>query len=191
MKLLGSTTSPYVRRIRLYLYDKEVEFVNLNIFNPQDRALLTAYNPAQKIPVLIDDDVCVNDSGVIYRYLTNKFAHGVLSWHQENLLTMIDAANDSMVSILLLSRSEIDVKQDGLFFNLQQERVENVLESLNQAVDSGDFDQWHYPSMSLFCLLDWLLFRDVFQWDHYNSLIDFYKKAKDQRGVQETDPRKN
>ena len=128
MKLLGSTTSPFVRRIRLYMIDKGLsdnafEFINLDIFNAQDRAYLTENNPAQKIPVLLDADNVINDSGVIYRYLTQKFNQPVLTWQQENLLTEIDAANDAMVSILLLMRSGVDIKQDALFFNLQKQQL--------------------------------------------------------------------
>lgn len=32
MKLYGSTTSPYVRRIRIVLFSTEHEFLNLQIF---------------------------------------------------------------------------------------------------------------------------------------------------------------
>ena len=42
MKLYGSTTSPYVRRIRLWLNDTDYEFVNMDIFAGPGRALLKA-----------------------------------------------------------------------------------------------------------------------------------------------------
>ena len=32
MKLLGSTTSPFARRLRIYLVDKPFQFINLDIF---------------------------------------------------------------------------------------------------------------------------------------------------------------
>ena len=32
MKLIGSTTSPYVRRIRILLDEEPYEFLNLNIY---------------------------------------------------------------------------------------------------------------------------------------------------------------
>ena len=46
MKLIGSTTSPYVRRIRLLLDDSDYEFVNLDIYG-QGRDELRRNNPAQ------------------------------------------------------------------------------------------------------------------------------------------------
>lgn len=196
MKLLGSTTSPYARRIRLYLIDKcnvdkEVEFINLDIFNSQDRALLTENNPAQKIPALIDNGLSINDSGVIFRYLTQKFDQPALTWQQENILTLIDAANDSMVSMLMLIRSGVDVDQNSLFFNLQRERMNKVLIHLNQLAENGEFAQWNYLSICLFCLLDWLSFRELYHWQGHIALTSFYQCAKMQTGIDSTDPRIN
>ncbi|HCS83004.1 MAG TPA: glutathione S-transferase, partial [Alteromonas macleodii] len=45
MKLYGSTTSPYVRRIRIVLASTEHEFLNLQIFSGEDRELLASRNP--------------------------------------------------------------------------------------------------------------------------------------------------
>lgn len=196
MKLLGSTTSPYARRIRLYLIDKcnvdnDVEFIDLDIFNSQDRALLTENNPAQKIPVLIDNGIAINDSGVIFRYLLQKLNQPALTWQQENILTLIDAANDSMVSMLLLMRSGVDIKQQSLFFDLQRERVNKVLISLNQSAENGEFKQWNYLAICLFCLLDWLSFRELYDWQTHIALSHFYQSAKMKKGVDLTDPRMN
>ncbi|GAA5139335.1 glutathione S-transferase family protein [Thalassotalea piscium] len=194
MKLYGSTSSPYVRRIRLYLIklsleDTAVEFINLDIFNQEDRALLTASNPAQKIPALIDNELCIYDSRVIYRYLAEKYQQPSLTWQQENLLTLIDAANDSMVSMLQLTRSGVDVNQDSLFFNLQRERVEQVMNYLNKSVENGEFTQWNYVAICLFCLLDWLAFRSLYNWEKYSDLKRFYERVNTQLGVNKTDPR--
>ncbi|MDX1392334.1 MAG: glutathione S-transferase family protein, partial [Rheinheimera sp.] len=69
MKLYGSQTSPYVRRIRLLLAQAPHEFINLNIFADADRQTLASINPTLRIPMLEDDEKIIFDSGVIYRYL--------------------------------------------------------------------------------------------------------------------------
>ena len=71
MKLIGSTTSPYVRRIRLLLSDEPYEFINLDIYG-EGRDELRRTNPTLKIPVLIDGDQELYDSRVIARYLGQK-----------------------------------------------------------------------------------------------------------------------
>ena len=117
MKLIGSSTSPYVRRIRLLLADagQGYEFVDLNIYGA-DRDELRKANPAMKIPVLHDGDDVVYDSRVISRYLQEKLDLPHLSWEQENQLTVIDAVNDSMVTLLLSQRSGLDTDREEVMF---------------------------------------------------------------------------
>lgn len=192
MKLLGSTTSPYVRRLRLYLAQLNItdfDFVNLDIFSSDDRQLLTENNPAQKVPALVDDELCIYDSRVIFRYLTQKYQQTPLSWPQENLLTLIDAANDSLVSLFLLTRSNLDTKEDKLFFNLQHERIDKVMSVLNNAVNEGEFEQWHYPAMCLYCLLDWADFRQLYDCKDKDDLTNFHQMNQNNIGVVDTDPR--
>lgn len=189
MKLLGSTTSPFARRLRIYLTNKDHEFINLDIFAEQDRDLLTRNNPAQKIPALIDGEQCIYDSRVIFRYLASKYQEQPLNWTQENLLTLIDAANDSLVSMLVLQRSNIDTEQDTLFFNLQRERVEQVFIALDKEVAQGAFSDWYYPAICLFCLLDWAEFRALAKWQHFSYLKEFHQQHAMKTEVLQTDPR--
>lgn len=70
MKLVGSYTSPYVRKARVVLAEKKLdcEFV---IDSPwlEDTGV-PAVNPLGKIPVLVlDDDTRLFDSRVIVEYL--------------------------------------------------------------------------------------------------------------------------
>jgi len=189
MKLLGSTTSPFARRLRIFLADEAYEFINLDIFAEKDRDLLTKNNPAQKIPTLIDGEQCIYDSRVIYRYLASKYQQTALTWSQENLLTLIDAANDSLVSMLVLQRSEIDTDKDSLFFNLQRERVEQVFSALDKEVRQGSFNDWNYLTICLFCLLDWAEFRNLAQWQHFSELKVLHQKYSSRAEVKRTDPR--
>lgn len=70
MKLIGSSTSPFVRKARIALAEKriEYEFVLINPFDPT--AQLTELNPLGKVPVLLTDDgASIYDSSVIVEYL--------------------------------------------------------------------------------------------------------------------------
>jgi len=200
MQLYGSTTSPYVRRIRLYLAllakqssisDESYQFVNLDIFSDQGREKLTKDNPTLKVPYLIDGEQSVFDSRVIYRYLAEKFSQPKLSWQDENLLTLMDAANDSFVSLFLTKRSGLDNKQDCLFFNLQNERVSIIVSQLNDALLKGDFNTWDYPSICLFSLLDWANLRELYPFSEFPALLEWVNeyKLKTNLDIAETDPR--
>jgi glutathione S-transferase len=193
MKLLGSTTSPFVRRLRLYSVQLNItnfDFVNLDIFaSSEDRQLLTEKNPAQKVPALLDEDQCISDSRVIFRYLSQKYQQPSLTWPQENLLTVIDAANDSLISLFLLKRSGLDTSEDRFFFNLQHERVEKTFLALDQAAKNGEFEQWHYPAICLYCLLDWVEFRQLYDFSSLTDLVEFHRINTNNDDVKETDPR--
>jgi glutathione S-transferase len=189
MQLLGSVASPFVRRLRLVLAGQSYQFTALNIFEPQDRSVLVQHNPARKVPVLIDQEQVIFDSGVIYRYLATKFSLPQLSWAEENLLTTINACADSLVELLLCKRSGFDVTEDKLFFNLQHERIQATLTELEHQVRAGQFGRWDYLSISLFTLIDWILFRELLDLKPYPLLLQFRTEQLNQPMVADTDPR--
>lgn len=191
MQLFGSDTSPYARRIRLLIahFNLNVEYVHLDIFSPADRNQLITHNPARKIPFLIDEQQNISDSNIIFRYLNNKFDLPSPSWSQENLLTNINACNDSLVELLLCQRSGFDTSDDALFFNLQRERVTEVLTDLNKQCHKNDFLDCQYLQISLYCLLDWILFRELTDLSPFPALIEFHQAQQQRKGVIESDPR--
>ena len=72
MKLIGSLTSPYVRKVRIVLAEKKIEyeFVLDSPWTPE--STVPKLNPLGKIPVLVlDDETTLFDSRVISEYLDN------------------------------------------------------------------------------------------------------------------------
>lgn len=188
MKLIGSTTSPYVRRIRILLDEEPHEFVNLDIYG-EGRDELRRNNPALKIPMLEDDGQDIYDSRIIARYVSAKQGRDPLTWNQQNQLTLIDAANDSAVTLLLSERSGLDTSADVMFFNLQRERIMTTLRTLAAMVDDGQFEEWNYPAICLYCLVDWLDFRSLVNFEGVESLRSFRDHHREQPWVAATDPR--
>jgi len=69
MKLLGSNTSPYARKVRLVLLEKNIPHTFLNDPPREPGSLSARVNPLARIPALIlDDESCVFDSPVIAEY---------------------------------------------------------------------------------------------------------------------------
>ena len=193
MKLYGSQTSPYVRRIRLFLADTPCEFIILNILDGADRETLAAMNPTLRVPMLEADGDIIFDSGVIFRYLAAKTKATTkgepLSWYQENQLTVIDAVNDSLVMLYQCSRSGFDTNDDKLFFNLQRERIATSMYVLEQQAANAEYANWSYPAMALYSLLDWILFRELLELDEYPALLAFVDQHQQQPMVAQSDPR--
>ncbi|EGI75034.1 putative glutathione S-transferase enzyme with thioredoxin-like domain [Pseudoalteromonas distincta] len=178
MQLIGSVPSPYVRRIRIWAQQNncKLELVSLDIFSEQDRPTMASKNPARKIPILVDGDLTLSDSNSILRYLLEKTGQPKLTWPQEHLLTTINACNDSLVEMLLCERSGFDTKSDKLFFNLQNERIEQTLSFLNTHLSDEEFKSCEYLNISLYCLLDWICFRELTDFSQYSELVAFHKQ---------------
>jgi len=70
MKLLGTNTSPYVRKVRLVLLEKNIRHDYI-VDPPREAGSLVAKaNPLGRIPALIlDDETCVFDSPVIAEFV--------------------------------------------------------------------------------------------------------------------------
>ncbi|WP_410482061.1 hypothetical protein [Providencia sp. PROV046] len=60
-----------------------------------------------------------------------------------------------------------------MFFNLQHERIQATLEALEQQIRAGHFGDWDYPGISLFTLIDWILFRDLVDLKPFPVLLQF------------------
>ena len=72
MKLIGSLTSPYVRKARIVLAEKHIGY-NFELEMPWNMDThVPDYNPLGKVPVLVmDDGTSLFDSRVIVEYLDN------------------------------------------------------------------------------------------------------------------------
>jgi len=69
MKLLGTNTSPYVRKARLVLLEKNIAHTYLIDPPREPGSQVARANPLGRIPALIlDDETCVFDSPVIAEY---------------------------------------------------------------------------------------------------------------------------
>jgi len=70
MQLIGSLTSPYVRKVRIVLAEKKLDctWVAENVWAADTR--IQQFNPLGKVPcLLLDDGTAVYDSRVIVEYL--------------------------------------------------------------------------------------------------------------------------
>lgn len=189
MRLYGSYTSPYVRRLRVLMQDIEHDFELVNIFEENDRVKLSRINPSMKIPMLEDEGNYIFDSGVIYRYLAQKCGLAILSWEEENLLTSINSITDSLVQLFILNKSDIANLNDSVYYKMQQERIDIAFSQLNEQAKQAAFEQWRYPAMCLFCLLDWLVFRQLHNISNCQTLLELHAKWSTKDICKITDPR--
>src|SRR5689334_10461384 len=74
MKLISATPSPYARKVRTALAEKDIPFELLTEVPWNDDTSVPQYNPIEKLPVLLTDDGdSVYESSYILEWLERKF----------------------------------------------------------------------------------------------------------------------
>ncbi len=184
MKLIGSTTSPYVRRIRLQLKDQDHEFRCVNIFTKEGQMEVAQYTTTGRIPLLVDDNKVIWDSFLIAQYLAPK----PLALDLQKDLVLINEMTDAGVQLFQLRKFEIDVEDKGLFSKNNLRRIKNILSYF----EAKKLVEWNILTQWLYCTLDWFDFRNVFKWrDDHPRLVSFYNTYCEHIKIKETEPRQN
>lgn len=169
MKLIGSLTSPFVRKIRVALIEKNIPF-ELIIDPPMELGTkVPDYNPLGKIPVLIGDDESIwYDSDLLIEYLETLYPHVPLLPQERRaalpvrqLLKLADGIADAGVLIYLEKRRAPD-KQDAAWVKRQRGKIERGLAALEKLARDKNFlhnDTFGAADIAVGCMLPWLEFR--------------------------------
>lgn len=138
MKLIGSTTSPYVRKARLVLMEKNIPhtFVINSPHEPDNK--VSQFNPLGRIPALIlDDGTCIFDSPVIAEYADTLNDTPILIPRNDALARMrvrrsealADGIMDSAV-VVRMERIRPDAKQEQANIDLHNGAITRTLEHI-------------------------------------------------------------
>ncbi len=188
MQLLGSITSPFVRRIRMLLakQNREYEFVAINVYEPADQQRLAKYSPAMRVPVLVDGDQAIWDSALICEHLNDR-AEDLAT---KKILVLINEANDAGVTLFQFQK--FGMGHDSTYAQHCQRRLQTILTYLDQhpLLQQQNIHDWQTPQMWLYAMLDWLKFREVIDWQaHHPQLVKFYQQHANRAEVLTTNPR--
>ncbi len=169
MKLIGSLTSPFVRKIRVALIEKNIPF-EMIIDAPMELGTrVPDYNPLGKIPVLIGDDESIwYDSDLLIEYLEIQYPQVPLLPHDRSAalplrktLVLADGVADAGVLIYLERRRSAD-KQDEAWIKRQRGKIERGLAALDTQARNKTYlhgEVFSAADIAVGCLLQWLEFR--------------------------------
>jgi glutathione S-transferase len=167
VKLYGTTTSPFVRRVRVVATEVGRAHTLVNTAHDDGQAQLKAASPIGKVPVADLDGRLLYDSRVIIEWLTTFHGWGAMKapgdrWHDANLINAIDGALESGVQLFYLRREGVAV--DDLPFGARQvDRIAAIYTWLDGQLGHHGFgDGLGLPELSLACTLDWMAFRSVY-----------------------------
>ena len=154
MKLIGSLTSPYVRKVSIVLAEKKLE-CTFELDSPWAAdSKVPSMNPLGKVPVLLlDDATALYDSRVIVEYLDSTTANNRLipPNGRERLMVrrweaLADGINDAAVSVLLETKRPA-TQQSSDWISRQQGKISLGLKTM--ADDLGSRAWCHSKGFSL------------------------------------------
>lgn len=201
MKLIGSLTSPFVRKTRIVLAEKKIDYEFViespwNEGNPVSR-----YNPLGKIPVLVlDDESTLFDSRVIVEYLdamtpNNKLlpASGRERIAVKRWEALADGISDAAVAAVLEAKRPKKL-QSSEWIERQRGKVTLGLQVM--AEELGDAPWFHGNAMTLAdaaagTTLGYLAFRlpDIDWRSGHANLAKLYDKLMQRPSFIDTAPR--
>lgn len=163
MKLYGTTTSPFTRRVAIVAAEIGEAIERIDTASEAGQAALRAVSPIRKVPVAIVDGKTLFDSRVIVDWLTTTRGWGGMApprdrWREQNLLNAVDAAIDSMIQLFYLRRDGIAI-DDTPFAKRQFDRTGAILEWLGTELSPRHFG---LAELSAICALDWMDFRKTY-----------------------------
>ena len=200
MKLIGSLTSPYVRKIRIVLAEKKIDY-DFVLDSPWEAGnQVAALNPLGKVPVLIlDDDSTLYDSRVIAEYLdavapNNRLipASGRERISVKRWEALADGVLDAAVAAFLESRRP-DGERSPSWIERQRGKVTQALQAMSDEL--GEQPWCHGNSLSLAdiavgCALAYVSFRlgDIKWAEQFPNLAVLHEKLMQRTAFSETLP---
>ena len=171
MKLYGTTTSPFVRRVRVVAQEIGQSIDRIDTATDEGQALLREVSAIRKVPVALVDGRTIYDSRVIIDWLTTTRGWGTIApprdrWSEQNLLNAIDAALESVISLFYLRRDGVSI--DGTPFATRQlERTDAIFQWVAPQLSTESFG---LPELSCVCALDWMDFRQSYDTQRASAL---------------------
>jgi glutathione S-transferase len=171
MKLLGTQTSPYVRKVRLVLLEKNIPHDYL-IDPPRELGSQVARaNPLARIPALIlDNETCVFDSPVIAEYADSLNDMPILIPRHDALARMrvkrwealADGIMDSAVVVRTESIRPAD-KQDADIITRHNRAITHALEFIAGQLGANDWCEGSAITLGDLALVSALVYLDLRQ----------------------------
>ena len=172
MKLIGAITSPYVRKVRVVLAEKKLDYQ----FMPEDvwsaSTTITDSNPLGKVPCLVmEGGEALFDSRVIVEYLDTLSPVGKLiagSGRERAAIKTWEALADGLLDASILARLEASwpgrsaQERSQAWIDRQLRKVDDSLAAMSRALGDNAYCSGIHLTLSdiaVGCALGYLNFR--------------------------------
>ena len=144
MKLIGSTTSPYVRKVRIVMAEKKLDyqFVNEDVWSAETQ--ISAANPLGKVPCLVmEGGEALFDSRVIVEYVDTLSPVGKLipaAGRERAEVKTWEALSDGLLDAAILARLEAtwpgrkEDERSQAWIDRQLKKIDDSLAAMDRAL---------------------------------------------------------
>ena len=201
MELLGSPTSPYVRKCRVAAHetgqanDVKVRFLALSPVAPNEA--VTRQNPLGKVPVMLrDGEPALFDSRTIAEYLDSRSNgaklfpdSGPARWHALRLQAIGDGIMDAAVFTRFCTATSPEQYIWPEFIDGQISKIKQALDML-EAEANGLWPALNIGAVAVACGLGYLDFRfsETFDWrEGRDNLAGWHAAFSERTSMRETE----
>ncbi|TAL98321.1 MAG: glutathione S-transferase [Paraburkholderia sp.] len=201
MKLIGSFASPFVRKARIVLAEKKIDYqlVHENVWAPE--TTIHTFNPLGKVPCLVmDDGEAVFDSRVICEYVDTLSPVGKLipqpgrerievrCWE-----ALADGMLDAAVLIRVESTQRAEEHRSEAWVARQRHKIDDGLAAMSRGLGSKTWctgNHYTLADIAVGCALGYLDFRlPELNWrDPYPDLDRHFQKLSLRQSFIDTVP---
>lgn len=168
MKLVGSLTSPYVRKIRVILAERSIAHQFLEESAWSATTTVPRYNPLNKVPALeLDDGDALYDSAVISEYLdaisgdTLIPGDALARARVRRGEALGDGLADAGITVFLERKREAS-RQDAAWIARQLDKVNAAIGAIGRELGDKPYiggDRMNLADIGCACALFWTEFR--------------------------------
>jgi len=201
MKLIGSLGSPYVRKARIMLAEKKIDYklVLENVWG--EETAIHDFNPLGKVPCLVmEDGEAVFDSRVICEYVDMRSPVGKLipqNGRERVEVRCWEALADGMLDAAVLIRSEYTQRtpeqRSEAWIERQQRKIQEGLKAMAKGLDANAWcagNRYTLADIAVGCALGYLDFRQPeLDWrEPYPNLAKHFEKLMQRASFADTVP---
>ena len=201
MKLIGSLTSPFVRKVRIVLAEKKIEY-EFELDSPwSPESNVPNINPLGKIPVLVlDEETTLFDSRVICEYLDNVAPNNKLmpAPNRERIeVKRWEALADGIcdaAALIFLEKKRTTERQDPEWIVRQESKLIRGLDYMAEQLGEHTWcmgTHFSLADIATGCALGYLAFRfPEIDWNvKHPNLARLYDKLMQRQAVADTVPK--
>jgi glutathione S-transferase len=202
MKLIASLTSPFARKVRMVLTEKQLAYELVIDIPWNSDSQVAQFNPLGKVPVLVIDEeqhTSLFDSRVIVEYLERlvpspvlipKAAEAYIKTKRQEALA--DGIADAAAAIFI-EQKRPQALQSAEWIARQQQKIDLGLRAMSELLADNLFfvgDEFSLADISTVCCLGYLEFRfaEITWREQYPNLAHFMTRMSQRDSVKQTIP---